>query len=210
MLKFFSPFSHQSNEPVIVEKDLKIVLVGGERVGKTCLVRMYQKGRFKTRYTPTIGIDIIKVRRSEVYLRFFSNNTFVEVFSGFFSPKVFFFFFEKQKFVQPLYVFFRKRWCEAVYQILGCFSWRIKWSPTATHFQQSSWCFFLYRPYHLFVRWFSSFFFLFFFAQKQNFDHADSILGFFFDIKADKKLGRNFKRELFLRFEKQSGNQSSN
>ena len=36
---------------------LRIVLVGSERTGKSCLIKRYCEKRFVSKYLPTIGID---------------------------------------------------------------------------------------------------------------------------------------------------------
>lgn len=44
------------------EMTLKLVFVGGHKAGKTSMIRILKKRKFKTAYDPTIGIDCHKIR----------------------------------------------------------------------------------------------------------------------------------------------------
>ena len=52
-LKSSSPLNVQTKKPL----RLRIVLLGAERTGKSCLIKRYCEKRFVSKYMPTIGID---------------------------------------------------------------------------------------------------------------------------------------------------------
>jgi len=59
--QFGNPTQKQQEEQN--DKILKVVILGGHQVGKSTLLRTYQKGNFRPTYVPTVGIDIHKIRR---------------------------------------------------------------------------------------------------------------------------------------------------
>ena len=57
---------------------LRIVLVGNEQIGKSCLIKRYCEKRFVSKYLPTIGIDYgatkIFVDKREVGIHIFDTS----------------------------------------------------------------------------------------------------------------------------------------
>ena len=71
---------------------LRIVLVGDEQTGKSCLIKRYCEKRFVSKYLPTIGIDYgatkIYVDKREVRIHIFDtsgNPLFIEVRNEFYK-----------------------------------------------------------------------------------------------------------------------------
>ena len=80
------------NFPATKPLRLRIVLVGDEQTGKSCLIKRYCEKRFVTKYLPTIGIDYgatkIYVDKREVRIHIFDtsgNPLFVEVRNEFYK-----------------------------------------------------------------------------------------------------------------------------
>lgn len=71
---------------------LKIVSVGDEQVGKSCLIKRYCENKFAVKYIPTIGVDYgvkpTKVKDRDVRVNFFDlsgADVFSEIRNEFFK-----------------------------------------------------------------------------------------------------------------------------
>ena len=85
---------------------LRIVLVGDECTGKSCLIKRYCEKRFVTKYLPTIGIDYgatkIFVDKREVGIHIFdtSGKTTSVQSNTYFPAKIFWKYIEPRKIVK--------------------------------------------------------------------------------------------------------------